>query len=359
MRRKRKSFSLLTDQAAIGVLLERLLIPVVLFLCLFLFGVLGFYLTGSMENNPEATLINCVYHTSVLLTTVGFTDVLHTNHTWSQTLVTLFMAFFGAATLVYIVSTITAFVVSGEMTEILEMKRMKKRIAELKDHYIVCGGGETGRHVVKELIETDQPHVILELDPMRVERLNALGDVCYRIGDASEDEALEAVGVRRARRLIATLPADKDNLLCVITARQINPSLRIISRCVEPGNEAKLRKAGADSVVTPTRIGGLRMASELIRPRAVSFLDTMLRSSSRIRFEDVQIPTGHSLAGKSIAEAKFPSIADLNIIATREPGAQEFHYNPHGDMMIRPGMDLVFICNPEEAKKLRAFMERG
>lgn len=333
--------------------------PVVLFVCLFLFGVLGFYITGYIVDNPEATLINCVYHTSVLLTTVGFMDVLHTNQTWSQTLVTLFMAFFGAAALVYIVSTITAFVVSGEMTEILEMKRMKKRIAELKNHFIICGGGETGRHVVQELIETEQPYVVVELDPSRVERLQQLGDVFYQLGDASEDEVLERASIGKARGLIAALPSDKDNLLCVITARQMNPSLRIISRCVEPENEMKLRKAGADSVVAPTRIGGLRMASELTRPRAVSFLDTMLRSSSRIRFEDVQIPTGHSLSGKSIAEANFPSIADVNIIATREPGAEEFHYNPHGHMVIRPGMDLVFICNPEEAKKLRDHINRG
>lgn len=359
MMRKRKSYSLLTDQAAMRVLFERLLIPVLLFIGLFLLGVLGFYLTGWMEENPHATLINCVYHTSVLLTTVGFTDVLHTNYTWSQTLVTLFMAFFGAAALVYIVSTITAFVVSGEMTEVLEMKRMKNRIAELKDHFIICGGGETGRHVVRELLETDQPHVVVELDPARVERLQSLEDVCYYLGDASEDEVLEKAGIHRARGLIAALPNDKDNLLCVITARQMNASLRIISRCVEPVNETKLRRAGADSVVAPTRIGGLRMASELTRPRAVSFLDTMLRSSSRIRFEDVQIPTGHSLAGKTIAEANFPAFADVNIIATRAPGAEEFHYNPHGNMVIRPGMDLVFICNPEEAKKLRVFIDRG
>ncbi len=321
----------------------RLVRPLLLLVALFLLGTFGYLAIGWLQQNPAATLRNCVYHTAILLTGVGFSDVLESYRTWLGTGFTLFMSLMGLSLLLYTLSTITAFIVGGELTQLMEVKRMQNRIARLEGHFIICGGGETGRHVVAEFLATGRPFVLLERDRERVERLRPLGEILFLQADASDDEVLLSAGVERAAGLVTSLPEDRDNLLVVITARQLNPKLRIVSRCIDLANEKKLRKAGANAVVAANMIGGLRMASELIRPTVVSFLDTMLRDERGIRFEQVRIPEGHSLEGRTLAEANFPDTAEVNVIAVREPGGTDFHYNPRGNLVLRAGMDLVVV----------------
>lgn len=338
----------------------RLFTPVALFVSLFCFGTFGYYVikktcdpnTAELTNNE--LLRHCTYQTAILLTGVGFSDVLGSEHTWAGTLFTVVMAFLGLGFLMYFISSITAFVVGGELSQMLEKKKMEKRIAELTDHFIICGGGENGRHVVHELLATNRPFVVIEMDRDRLDKIKVDdGDVLYLQADATDDDVLQAAGIERARGLVTALPSDKDNLIICITARQMNPSLRIISRCIDLVNKKKLLKAGADSVVAPAMIGGLRMVSEMVRPTVVTFLDTMLRDRRAIRFEDIRIPEGHDLAGKTLSDAALPKVADVNIIATRENEGADFVYNPHGDLRICAGMDLVVVGGPEDIAKTR------
>ncbi len=343
-------------------LANRLAGPAILFVILFAFGVFGYYVVLWLQSGPETpgpSLRGCIYQTAILLTSVGFSDVLGSEHAWPSALFTVVMAFLGLGFVMYFISTVTAFIVGGELSQILETKKMHKRIARLEDHFIVCGGGETGRHVVAEFVTTHRPFVLIELDGERVDKLKEQGDIVYLQADASDDDILRAAGVERAQGLITTLPTDKDNLLIAITARQLNPKLRIISRCIDLDNKKKLQKAGADSVVAPNMIGGMRMVSEMVRPTTVTFLDTMLRDQRAIRFEDMRVPTGHTLVGQTLAEANFPSIADVNVIATRESEQTDFIYNPHGNLRITAGMDLVLVGSPKEIGKVRKHLQSG
>lgn len=332
---------------------ERLLGPVLLLVSLLLLGTAGYFFIGYFSGVENISLKTCFYQTGVLLTGVGFGDELGSYKTWTGVLFTVFMSFLGLGALLYNLTALTAFVVEGELSEFLEQKKMQKRIAELSGHYVLCGAGETGRHIVSELLVTGVPFILIEQDAERVEKLESLGSFPYLVADGSDDDTLLAAGIERARGFITTLPNDKDNLLMVITARQLNPNLRIVTRCADITNEGKLRKVGADAVVVPNAIGGLRMASELIRPTAVSFLDTMLRGSRAIRFEDLSIPAGHSFVGKTLAEANMPAIADVNIIATRYSDAEDFIYNPRGNLALKANMELVAVGSPTEVSKLR------
>lgn len=333
----------------------RLWVPVSLFVALVCVGTSGYYVLAHAAGRTRVTVRECLYQTSILLTGVGFSDILGSEQHWPLTAFTVVLCFLGLGILLYIVSTITAFVVSGELTDLLEKKSMRMRIEALRDHFVICGGGETGRHVVGEMLATRRPYVVVETSPEALEKLHHEhgADLCFLEADASDDETLRTAGIEHARGLIASLPNDKDNLLVVITARQLNPRLRIISRCIELENAKKLRLAGADAVVSPNMIGGLRMASEMTRPTVVSFLDTMLRDRRAIRFEEIRLPEGHPLVGKTLAEAGLASMADVNVVAAREAGRENFVYNPRGGLALRAGMDMVVIGSPEELEKLR------
>ncbi|MBN2712975.1 MAG: potassium channel protein [Planctomycetes bacterium] len=346
-------------------LFGRLSRPVFLFVALFAFGTIGYFIIKKADglgypegvSNDLQLIRHCTYQTAILLTGVGFSDVLQSERSWLGTGFTVIMAFVGLGFLMYFISTITAFIVGGELSQILERKKMLKRIEKLSGHFILCGGGETGRHVASELQATKRDFVVIDNDSERLEKLKSTGDICYVQDDATDDDVLRAAGIERASGLLSSLPNDKDNLLVVITARQLNPELRIISRCVDLVNKKKLMKAGADSVVAPAMIGGMRMVSEMVRPTVVTFLDTMLRDHRAIRFENMCIPAGHELVGKTLGHARFPDIADVNIIATRDGEKSDFVYNPHGNLLITPGMDLVVVGTPDEIGKIRKYLK--
>src|SRR5262249_52690833 len=155
----------------------------------------------------------------------------------------------------------------------------RKQIARLEDHVIVCGAGSTGRQAIEELIDYDVPLVAIDLDQQHLEDLaeHFPDRITYLVGDATDDDVLEQAGLTRARGLITALASDKDNLYVVVSARQANPKARIVARGSDLHVLEKLRKAGADAVVSPNYIGGMRMVSELLRPQVVKFLDEMRR----------------------------------------------------------------------------------
>jgi len=335
---------------------ERLVWPLLAFVAFYLFGILGYYFIGLMTESPLASLRHSIYQSAIVLTSVGLQDILNSNDTWVGSIFTVILSFLGLSVMVYALSTITAFIVGGELRDFLEARRMEKRIEDMQDHFLICGGGETGQYVAEEMLATDQPFVLIEIDPDRATKLREIGDFCYLVADASDDTVLQDAGIERARGLISALSADKDNLLTVITARQMNPGLRIVSRCVQMENERKLRKAGANAVVSPNMIGGRRMANVLTRPGVVTFMDELMRDNSAIRFENVRIAPGHALENKTLAEANFHAIADVNIIATREPGQTNYQYNPRGNLILTAGITLIAIGLPAEITKLREYL---
>jgi voltage-gated potassium channel len=231
---------------------------------------------------------------------------------------------------------------------------MLKQISKLNRHYIVCGGGETGRGVLDELVKNDENVVLIEIDPDMIARCQSVVDTLLFIeGDATEDENLIAAGIEHAAGVIVSLPSDKDNLYITMTARMLNPHARIISRMINQKLEAKLKKAGADKVVSPNAIGALRMASEMIRPTAVDFLDGMIRANQQnIRINQLTISEDSPASGKDIRACGFRQKFGLLILGFKDREG-EIEFNPAPQHVLSAGETLVVMGEVENILKAR------
>jgi len=293
--------------------------------------------------------LDCLYMTVISITSVGYGEVLDITGNASAQIFTMILITFGMGIILYGFSTFAALMVEGELSGILRKKKMDKKIKKLNNHYIVCGGGETGRHVLEELIKNKEPVVLIEQDEDNIERTRTINEnLLYIKGDATDDQNLIVAGIERAAGIIISLPSDKDNLYVTMTARMINRKIRIISRMVDPRLELKLRTVGANNVVSPNYIGGLRMVSEMLRPTVVDFLDSMLRSSQgHLRIHQLVI-TGHSsVSGKSIAESGLQKKFGLLVLGSKLP-AQEIEFNPPATKILKPGMTLIVMGDVDD-----------
>jgi len=220
---------------------------------------------------------------------------------------------------------------------------MQKRIRDLENHFIVCGADETAQHIIQELLKTGNPFVVVDHDTERLQRLEHAGNLCWVEGEAADEEALEAAGIARAKSLATVLPDDKDNLLVTVTARQMNASIRIVARCVDARMGEKMVRAGASVSVSPNMIGGLRMASEMIRPHVVSFLDLMLKEKSKtLRVDEIAVTSGSAWVGQTIGDTEIHRKHDLLALAVRKPSGDSI-YNPQGDLTLRAGDVLIVM----------------
>lgn len=230
---------------------------------------------------------------------------------------------------------------------------MQKLIRDMHDHLIICGAGETGTYLVKELLKTSNIFVVIDHDPERLEKISQLGEVPVLKGDGADEEVLTAARIQHARGLATVLPEDKDNLLTTVTARHLNPNLRIVARCAEAPMIDKLLRHGANSAISPNMIGGMRLASELIRPSVVSFLDLMLRDQSEtVRVEEITVGGGSAWIGKKLKDIDLRGDYELLPLAVRtRKGGMKF--NPRDDMTISEGDILVVMGNVAEAWRAR------
>jgi len=306
-------------------------------------GTVGFRILGGDEHG----WLDALYMTIVTVTTVGFREVIDVSHSPGGQIFTMALLIFGVGSFLYFFTNLTAFVVEGTLDRMFWKRRMRKMTSKIDDHFIVCGGGKTGQYVLLELIQTERPFVLIERDEDRVEALvQRLGtDFAVIIGDATDDETLVEAGLDRARGLVSCISSDKDNLVVAFSARNLHPELRIVSRCSDQRDAEKLRKAGVDAIVTPDQIGGLRLVSELVRPTAVTFLDSMLREGGQLRIEEVTIAPGAQLAKGTLADVRQEESLELMVIAVRDADGS-WHYNPPDSIPLPPGTGLIFMGSP-------------
>ncbi len=331
--------------------LHQLIVPAALLLIVFIFGTLGFFFLGG----GKWTLFDCAYMTSITLTTVGYGEILE-DFGRDGRFFAMILMWSGMGVALYAVSTITGFVVERKFSRILRERKMEKSIAALKNHFIVCGAGHTGVNVLRELIASKRPCVCIELKPERIERIAGLFQGLYYIqGDATDEDVLLRAGIERATGVLAVLEEDSHNLLITVQARYVNPEIKIVARCHENRLADKLYRAGANYVVNPPFIGGMRMASEMIRPHVVSFLDRMLRGSGATRVEEVTIGERSSWIGRSLGEIDIQGRTGLMPVSIKHPEDPEFTYNPSRDEVLRRHSVLVVIGNPEQVSSLRRF----
>ncbi len=311
---------------------------------LFGVGTIGYWFLGG----GDTSLLDALYMTVITLTTVGYGEIVDLSANPAGRVFTMILLLVGVGTFVYFVSNLTAFIVEGSFEKVLWSRRMKQIIGKLKDHTVLCGGGHTGEAALLELIETERPFVLIEQDPERVKALELLvgREFPVVIGDATDDECLKQAGIVRAKGLVAAISSDKDNLIVTVSARLLNADLRIVARCIDKKVGDKLIKAGADAVVSPNLIGGLRMVSELVRPAAVSFIDVMLRDKGRrLRVEEVPIAPGSPLIGRTLGQLQASASRDVLVVALREADGG-WIYNPENHVGLEVGMALVLIGSP-------------
>lgn len=296
------------------------------------------------------SVFDSLYMTVITLGTVGYGET-HPLHTAGRVF-TIFLILFGIGILTYSFSVITAFLVEGDLKHAIRRRRMERKIKSLEGHYIVCGGGRTGRYLIDELAKTNHPFVVVDQDPALVQALAQEGFLVVA-GDSSLDETLKQAGIDRAKGLATCLPSDKDNLFVTITARGLNPRLRVVAKLMDRNVGDKLLRSGADAVVSPTSIGGLRMASELVRPTAAHFLDKMLRAGDgSLRIEEAVV--GNVGAGRTLEEAALRPRFDLLVLAVRPLGADDYNFRPPAQTSLEKGDVLVVMGSAGEVEKLQA-----
>ena len=329
-------------------------LSVSIFLVVLLIGFIG-YMVLDGEHNP----LTAAYMAIITVFGVGYEEAITLrDHPAGQVFTIAFIAA-GMMSFIFVTASATGFILEGYLHQMLRRKKMQKRIDRLEGHYIVCGSGDTGRHVVEELYKMQVPFVVIERDKERVDRLLGDHDFCHLEGDATDEELLRQAGVERARGLITSLPDDKSNLFVVLTARGLNKTMRIVSRAIEEGTPAKLLKVGADSVVSPNNIGGLRMASDMLRPAVVSFLDMMMRDPrNTLRFEEATVQEGSEFAGKTIAESDVGRKTGAIIVAVRDTETSQYTFNPQGDTLLKANDVIVLIGDLDQVRKLRRLADK-
>ncbi len=327
-------------------------IATAMMVAIFSIGTIGYTILS-----PTHSVLDAVYMTVITLTTVGYEEVIDLSESSGGRIFTIFLLLSGVGTFVYFFSTLTSFIVEGNVEQIFRRRRMATLIERLSGHYIVCGGEFTARHIVNELVQTERDFVLIAETETEIAdiREHAGGTLVPAIvGDPTNDEILLAAGIERASGVFACMGSDKDNLIVTLSGRLLNPSTRIIARCADEDFVAKLRKAGADQVVSPSAIGGLRMASAMVRPSVVSFLDVMLRDKEqRFRIEESPVRAGSRLDGGTAGAMRDIADRSLLLIAVRTDAAiDEWVFNPPADLVLRPPMILVYIGSPGAKQEL-------
>jgi len=328
---------------------KRIYVAVVMFAVVFLAGVGGFKVFGG----KDWSLIDSVYMTVITVATVGYGEVHDLSGNLPARVFAVIYILISLGTIAFAVTSITAFIVEGELKNILGRRKMEKEIAKLRDHFIVCGGDETALTIIRELHQTKKDFVVIEPSKERIDRILVSYPILYIRGDPAEDEVLKQAGVERATGVLLSLPTDEANLFVTITVRNLNPHIRIVAKGIDVKSHGKMQKVGADYVVSPTDIGGMRMASQMLRPAVVTFLDTMLRDKEQgLRVEEVEVKMGSALAGKTVGDSGIRSKTRALLVAIKRGGETGYDFNPADASVINEGDALIFIASPDSLREL-------
>lgn len=335
---------------------KRVLFSLALFFSVLFIGVAGFMIIGG----GRWSLLDSLYMTVITLSTVGYGEVVDISTNPAARIFTVIFIFLCLGTIAFAVTSITSFIIEGELKNILGRRRMEKEISKLRDHYIVCGSDETALTIIQELILTKKSFVVIEPLKEKIEKLSVLGNILFVHGDPTEDNVLIQSGIEKAKGILLSLPTDEANLFVTISARSLNPDIRIVTKGIDVKSHKKIFKAGSDAVVSPSFIGGMRMVSEMIRPAVVTFLDMMLRDREEIlRFEEFHVKKGSRLEGCSIQEANIDKETGSLLVALKRAGKTKYDFNPPKDTKIQEGDTLVLIATPDMINQIGKEVEES
>lgn len=336
------------------IIWDKIKIPIVLLIGALVFGVAGYKVIY-----PDMPFEKILFMTGITLSTVGYGDVLDVQSRSVAIYFTMLLMLMGMGVVLYAISNVTAFIIEGNLRHIFRTESIKQKAKKMKDHYVICGVGKTGIHVVTEMIEINQDYIVVEQDPESIKEVLEIDPKAIIIEeDATDDLVFEKVNLASAKGLIASLSNDKDNLYITLSAKMYNPKIEVVARAFELKMFEKLKKAGADYVVSPNYIGGMRIASEILRPHVVTFLDRMLRGKDKsIRVEESKIPSSNYFVGRTIEETSFFDEAGVNILAYSEDG-KTFTYNPSQHYRFKGSEVILYICDNHQREKISKFLSK-
>lgn len=307
----------------------------------------------------KVTFFEALYMTVITVSTVGYAEMVHLDTTGRIfTMILILSSFF---VLAYGASVLAAFIIEQELEQHdrIQTSRMKDRIARLRNHIIVCGLGRTGIHLLQEILETRRACVAIDINEESVRRHLDRFDFPFLIGKAFDEQVLKDAGIERAAGIAGCLPSDATNMFLLITARSLNPSIKTVCK-VETGESMDVfRKAGVDYVVDPNQIGGLRMASALMRPHVVNFLDVMIQAAPEmaLRIEEAIVTPDSPLIGRTIEESRIGTQTGMLVLAVRRAG--KYHFNPAGATRIEANDALIVMGSPDQRATLERFIATG
>jgi len=332
----------LRQQARSAVNRRRVLLALGLPVLLMALGSVGY---RSLEGWPWD---ECLYMTVITMSTVGYGEIHRVSAEGRFS--TMFLIMSSLGTVGYSLTVVAGFVIEGELQRMLRGRRMDKRLNRIGDHVVICGLGRTGRSVVQELQAQGQLCVAIDIDRAGADELEDLGvDVPVVIGDATDDAVLQHAGIERAKGLITVLSSDRDNVFVVLTARKLNRALQVISRLDEQQNEAKLVAAGADQVVSPNRIGGVRMASLMAHRHLANIPDRLFGSGGRLTVVGMPVLDGGALVGRTLDELAMGRDHRLHAVAIRQRDGGMV-YNPTGAHRLGEGEEVLILGEHERVE---------
>ncbi|MEL6863938.1 MAG: potassium channel protein [Bacteroidota bacterium] len=324
---------------------DRLKSAAVAFMIVLIAGTVGYRLIVR-----DSSWWDCMYMTFITVTTIGFEEVIELDDYPLGRMFTIFIAFSGIGVFTYAFSNVAALFIENDLSDALKKARAKRAVDKMSGHYIICGGSRVGRNIALELERTQRTFVLADSDPKALEELAPLfkyGKIL--VGDCTEEDFLLELGLQRAKGVFVTTRNDNINLVIIVTIRQLNKNIRTICHCKEVESESKLRAVGANRIVLPSIIGGMRMASEMVRPTVTTFLDEMLRDEKNLRIEEVTLAS--RMAGQSVSKLCIDDYDHTLLLALRE--GTHWEYNPPANYRIKPNSQMILMTNPEDLQALR------
>lgn len=324
---------------------RRIVATIGLFTVIMLTGTVGYLLIGP----ADTSVVDALYMTFITVATIGFAEIIDLQGNPAGRLFTIAIALAGIGTMTYLFSAVTAFVLETNLNRTLWRRRVLTKIRHLSDHYVVCGAGRVGSYVIDELRTNGRRFVVIESERETFDRhLEKDPTLLILEGDAADDELLERAGIDRAAGVFAITGDDSKNLVISLSAKQLNPAVRVVARIHDQRNAAKTLRAGADDIVSPDFTGGLRAASLMIRPQMVSLMDEIVRSGGRVAVAEVQVPARtHPLRVGDLGRSP-----EWLLIAVRHEA--QWQFNPADTIEIPSGSLLVAIASPAGTADLQA-----
>ncbi len=315
------------------------------FLLLIAVGIIGYMLL------LRISFIDALYMTVITVSTVGFGEVAKMDA--PAEIFSIFMIFVGVGIVGYAFTTLVVMFVEGKVRSIVKGKRMDNRIAKLKDHYIICGSGEMANVIIHQFTEEQLNFLVVTTSADDVKAYNDENILAIE-GCSTQEDCLEEAGIMRAKGLVSTFDTDVDNIVTVLTARNLNPEIYIISNSTDPACSKKLMKVGANKTLSAVEISGKRMAALMTKPHVISFLDVITQVGGvELDLEEVTVMPHSYLENKLLSEAKISQKTGLSVLAIKQNKDDELLFNPPADHRFSIGEVLIVLGREEQVEKLR------